>query len=151
MTRTRQSDKPRSSWRGRCASGAWAVALLLAGCGGGEPAVELSVDDYTTVATSLPMVILTGSSFVPAGSTCPASTEYIIIGGLGPHTISYRNETLGVDGPVFDDLWACNSQGGRVMHWRSNPISLAHGDNRISVTMSDPQRRSSVTVTVTRR
>ena len=129
----------------------FALALLLAGCGGGDAPVELVVDAYTTATTSAPFAVLTGESFVPAGSSCPKSGEYIIVGSLGVHTITYRNQTLGTAGPVFDDLWVCNSEGGRVMHWRSNPIALAVGDNQISVTMSDSQRSSSATVTMTRR
>ncbi|MDH4050904.1 MAG: hypothetical protein OEU93_04950 [Rubrivivax sp.] len=136
----------------RKASLAVAFLALQSACGGGSEApVELTVDADTAAPTSLPYANLTGESFVPAGSNCPPSHEYVVFGTLGPHTISARNATLGLDYPVGDDLWVCNSQDGRVMHWRSNPIDLAPGDNRITVTMRDSQRTSSATVTVTRR
>ena len=131
---------------------AWALAGVVTACGGGhDDPVALNVDAYTTAATSASVVILTGESFVPAGSSCPNSNDYIRIGSLGPHTITARNETQGLDYPGFDDLWVCNSEDGRVMHWRSNPIALSSGDNRITVTMRDGQRSSSATVSVTRR
>ena len=128
------------------------ACAAVSACGGGHDSpVELGVDASSTASTPAAVVILTGESFIPAGSSCPNTTDYIRIGSLGPHTITARNETQALDYPGFDDLWVCNSEDGRVMHWRSNPITLALGDNRISVTMRDSQRTSSATVTVTRR
>jgi hypothetical protein len=122
----------------------------LVACGGGDAPVPLAIDGGPTITTALPSLILTGSSFVPAGSSCPASNEYVIIGSLGPHELAYSNLTTHADGPVFDQLWVCNSEGGRVMHWQSNPISLAPGANTITVTMSGGGHSASDTVTVAR-
>ena len=127
-----------------------AIALLLAACGGGDPPRELTFDSDSPTATVSPSAVVKGHSFVPLGSTCPASNEFIVIGSLGAHTIAYRNETTGTSGPVFDQLWVCNSDSGRSMSWISNPIALQAGANRITVTMSDGQRSSSATTTVTR-
>lgn len=122
------------------------LAAHLAGCGG-DADVALTVDSVPQLLTST-VVILTGESFVPGGSTCPNPGDYIRIGTLGPHQLGYRNAATGVSGPVFDDLWVCNSEGGRVMHWTSNPITLAAGDNAITVTMTAGSRQSSATVTI---
>ncbi len=123
----------------------------VAACGGGgDPPVELTVDHGPTIAASTPHAMLTGESFVPTGSTCPASNEYIRIGTLGPHTLGAVNETTGLSYPVFDTLWVCNSEDGRVMHWQSNPIDVVPGANRITVTMTAGTRASSASVTVVR-
>lgn len=128
-----------------------ALALVLSACGGGDDSdVELQVDGGPALKTGQGLIILTGESFVPAGSSCPKSNEYVIIGSLGPHTMTYNNATTRIDGPVFDTLWVCNSEGGRVMHWQSNPIDLAVGTNTITVKMTGGGRTSSQTVTVTR-
>jgi hypothetical protein len=127
------------------------VCALLASCGGGDSPVELSFDSDVPPSTSLATIVLTGRSFVPQGSNCPASSEFVIIGTLGAHTIGYRNETTGISGPVFDQLWVCNSDGGRTMAWRSNPITLQSGANRITVTMNDAVRASSASITIVRQ
>ena len=129
---------------------ALALALALAACGGGEPPVELSFDSDSPTSTSLPGAIVKGHSFVPAGSDCLRSNEFVIIGTLGAHTITYRNETTGIAGPVFDLVWVCNSDGGGTMARISNPIDLQFGTNRLTVTMSDSQRSSAASTTVTR-
>ena len=126
------------------------VATLSACGGGGDSPVALSIDGGPAITTGLHTVILTGESFVPAGSSCPQSNEYVIIGSLGPHEMTYSNATSHVDGPVFDQLWVCNSESGRVMHWQSNPIELVPGPNTITVRMSGGGHQSSDTVTVTR-
>lgn len=138
-------DRPPSA---RKRSPVWwaAVLVTLAACGGDDP-VELSIFDPPTYA-SRTVVVLTGRSFVPPGSDCPRSGEYVIIGTLGPHTLSYRNAATGVEGPVFDELWVCNSDGGRSMTWRSNPIDLATGENVVTITMVAGARRSSAMVTL---
>lgn len=124
------------------------MALVVSGCGGGDdpPPVELAID--APVDTGLNVVILTGTSFVPPGSHCPQTGEFIEIGSLGPHTLSSTNETTGGQYPVGDQLWVCNSGDGRRMSWISNPIALIHGDNTISVTMTAAGRKSSASVVV---
>ncbi len=131
-------------------AGAAASVAVLVGCGGGDSPVELQIDDGPVITTSLAYAQLTGESFVPPGSSCPATNDYIRIGTLGPHTITAVNATTGFSYPVFDQLWVCNSEGGRVMHWQSNPIDLVVGANQITVTMTAGSRSSSATVTVTR-
>jgi len=130
------------------------VAVLLVGLaacgGGGDPPVELSVDQGATINTSAASVMLTGRSFVPAGSSCPPSSEYIRIGTLGAHSLSAVNAATGLSHLVFDQLWLCNSEDGRVMHWQSNPIDLVVGNNLVTVTMSTGSRTSTAHITVLR-
>lgn len=122
------------------------LCAALTACGG--PADVVLTIDASPRWAGTRVVVLTGESFVPDGSTCPNPGDYIRIGTLGPHTLAYSNAATGVVGPVFDDLWTCNSEDGRVMHWTSNPIDLAPGDNTITVTMTAGSRRSSATVTL---
>ena len=123
------------------------IAMLISACGGGaEPPVELMIETPTLVANRT--VVLKGTSFVPAGSSCPQSSEFIRIGTLGANQITYRNTATGLMGPVFTDLWVCNSGDGRTMRWTSNPISLLPGDNVITVTMTTPERTSSSSIIV---
>jgi hypothetical protein len=128
------------------------LAATLAGCGGGggDPPVELAIDYGAVQTTGASYAFLTGESFVPPGSSCPASDDYIRIGALGPHSLSAVNTTTGLSYPVFDQLWVCNSEDGRTMHWQSNPIDLAPGSNQITVTMTAGGRSSSASVTVVR-
>lgn len=123
------------------------LLLALIGCGGGDSAPAMSVDLPPRYASKT-VVIVTGKSFVPPGSTCPASTEYIRIGSLGLHTLSYTNAATGATGPVFDQLWVCNSGDGKSMDWISNPIDLAAGDNAITFTMQAGGQSASATVTI---
>ena len=125
-------------------------AAILAGCGGGDPPVELAIDYGPVQTTGTRYAYLTGESFVPPGSSCPATDDYIRIGALGPHSISAVNTTTGLTYPVFDQLWVCNSEDGRTMHWQSNPIDLAPGSNQVTVTMTAGNRSSSASVTVVR-
>ncbi|MFN0183014.1 MAG: hypothetical protein ACKVQR_04260 [Aquabacterium sp.] len=128
------------------------VAWALAACGGGDDdPVPLQIDGAPQRIVMIANVVLQGTSFVPDGSTCPRSNEFVVIGALGPHTITYRSAATGVEGPVFDMVWVCNSGDGRVMSWVSNPISLIPGDNRITVTMTAPGRSSAAEILVTRR
>lgn len=121
--------------------------LAFAACGGGEDApVELAIQSPAIVANMT--VVLRGTSFVPSGSSCPQSSEFIRIGSLAPHEIRYRNAATGVSGPVFADLWVCNSEDGRIMHWTSNPITLLAGENVITVTMTAQGRSSSASTVV---
>jgi hypothetical protein len=125
-----------------------AVSIAVSGCGGDDsPApVELSIEPPTQVVNN--QVVLKGSSFVPAGSTCPQTGDFIRIGSLGVHAITYVNATTGTSGSASDDLWVCNSEDGRKMHWTSKPIALVPGDNAITVTMTAPGRSSSASVVV---
>ena len=120
---------------------------MVAACGGdgSEPQVELAIETPTVVAGQ---TILKGRSFVPAGSTCPQSADYIRIGMLGTSDITYRNAATGASGPVFPDLWVCNSENGRVIHWTSNPIALVAGDNIVTVTMVTPGRTSIASIVI---
>jgi len=124
------------------------IALVASGCGGDDapPPVELAIEPPTHVVGN--QVVLKGTSFVPPGSTCPQTGEFIRIGSLGVHQITYTNETASVSGPVFTDLWICNSEDGRTIHWTSNPITLVPGNNAVTVTMTTPGRSSSATVLV---
>ena len=124
------------------------IVLLLSACGGDDdpPPVEVAIDPPTQVVSN--QVVLKGTSFVPPGSTCPQTNDFIRIGSLGVHEITYNNATTGVSGPVFADLWVCNSEEGRKIHWTSNPITLAPGSNTITVTMTAPGRSSSASVLV---
>ena len=124
---------------------------LLAACGGGEPEVTLSIDGQASRSTQLASVILSGASFVPAGSTCPNTGAFAVIGTLGPHTITWTNKATGISGPATANVWTCNSQDGRVMSWTSGVIGLQTGANEISVTMVAGSRSSSATVNVTRQ
>ena len=122
------------------------VASALAACGGGDPLIELQVETPNLIFRN--QVILKGTSFVPAGSICPATNEFIRIGVLGPHTVTYTNAATGVTGPVFTDLWVCNSAEGRIFYWTSNVIDLAPGPNAITVRMTAPERTSEATITL---
>jgi hypothetical protein len=122
------------------------VASGLSACGGGDPLIELQIEPPNLIFRN--QVILKGSSFVPAGSICPATNEFIRIGVLGPHTVTYANAATGVTGPVFTDLWVCNSAEGRIFYWTSNVIDLAPGPNAITVRMSAPERTSEATITL---
>ncbi len=143
--------KPTALLRAATIPASRSLALLLvaalASCGGGDdPPVELEIDPHVKVLIG--NVILTGSSFVPAGSNCPPSSEFIRIGTLGLNTITYTNTATGITGPVFNDLWICNSAGGRKMYWTSNPITVIPGNNPITVRMVAGSRSSAATVTV---
>jgi hypothetical protein len=124
------------------------ITIVVSGCGGDNspPPVDLSIEPPTLVANN--QVVLRGASFVPQGSTCPQTDDFIRLGSLGAHSITYTNTTTGTSGPATDDLWVCNSEDGRKMHWTSNPIALAPGDNAITVQMTSPGRTSSASVVV---
>lgn len=125
----------------------FALLALVGACGGGgEAPVELEIDRPATVIGRT--AILTGSSFVPEGSNCPASNEFVRVGTLGPHEIAYTNAATGTTGPVFDELWVCNSGDGRTMSWRSNPITLASGANVVTVRMTASGRESQASITI---
>ena len=125
-----------------------ALATLVACGGSNDPQVELTIDSNPLVVSN--SVQLSGTSFVPAGSRCPPWDNPFapVFGTLGPHEIRYVNAATGRSGSFSEGLWVCNSGEGRTMQWDSNPISLATGDNAITVTMTDGVRTSSATITV---
>lgn len=119
---------------------------MLLACGGDEELVQLQIESPTASYGS--SVVLLGTSFVPAGSICPNADDYIRIGTLGPHSLTYANATTGISGGAFPDLWVCNSDEGRRMRWRSHPITLAPGSNVITVRMTTQDRQSEASVTL---
>ena len=130
-----------------------AVAAALAGCGGDDDRVELTIDGPAQVETTSSAIRLTGRTFIPAGSRCPPSGDLIVIGELGPYEFDWSNDAAPKSGlRIAPGLWVCSSPNEREsLHWTIESIGLAAGDNRITVTMSDGERTSSDRVTVTRR
>jgi hypothetical protein len=124
----------------------------LAGCGGNDR-VELTIDGPASTETTSSMIRLTGRTFVPAGSRCPSSGDLIVIGELGPYEFDWTNDAAPKSGlRTAPGLWVCSSPNEREsLHWTIELIELAAGENRITVTMSDRERTSSASVTVTRR
>lgn len=122
------------------------VALSVSGCGGNDepPPIELAIDAPAQAVNN--QVVLRGTSFVPPGSSCPQTADFIRIGSLGAHQIAYTNRTTGASGPAFADLWVCNSEEGRRIHWTSGPIALVRGNNEVSVTMTASGRSSSASI-----
>lgn len=132
-------------WIGSCV-----LALGLSACGGGSPPVELSIAFGASFSTVNPAIVLSGRTFIPAGSICPPSNEYVIIGTLGPSTVTVHNAATGASTPgAVHSLWVCNA-GSDTVDWFSNPVTLNSGPNLLTVSMSDSQRSSSATITVTR-
>ncbi len=125
-----------------------AASLCLAACGGGVDAgVEITFDAELEISGNL--VILSGKSYVPEGSTCPNSGEYVRSGTLGTHQITWRNAATGLSGTGSAEPWICNAEDGRVTSWRSiAPVSLAPGDNTITATMTSSGRSSSASMTL---
>lgn len=130
----------------------WMAVLVaaIAGCGGGSSPIELTIEFAPAVTTSNATIVLSGRTFIPAGSTCPGGNEFIKIGSFGASTITVRHGTTGLVTPGFlQSPWVCND-GEEAVAWASNPITLSTGANALTVTMSDSQRSSSATITVTR-
>lgn len=125
--------------------------FLISACGGsGDPPVELTFDSSLQVFGST--VILSGKSFVPEGSTCPGNGELVRFGSLGAHQITWHNAATGSTGLASAIPWVCNSEDGRVTSWRSiAPVSLAPGENVITVTMSSTTRTSSASIALSPR
>lgn len=121
------------------------ITLFAVACGGGPDPLAIDAEPRWAAAD---VVVLTGHAFVPPGSDCPPSADFVRIGTLGPHTITYSNAATGITGPVFDELWVCNGDNGESMRWVSNPITLAAGDNPITVTMTAGSRTASASVTL---
>jgi hypothetical protein len=127
-----------------------AVAAAVTGCSGNDP-VELTIDGPSQVETSSSTIRLTGRTFIPVGSRCPPSGELIVIGDLGPYEFDWSNDAAPKSGlRTAPGLWVCSSPNEREsLHWTIELIGLAAGDNHITVTMSDSERTSSDSVTVT--
>jgi hypothetical protein len=126
------------------------VVLAVIGCGGGGAPIEIKVRFGAAFTTSMSSIVLDGETFIPAGSACPASNEFIIVGTFGTSAIGVQNAATGATTPGFLQApWVCND-GSKSVAWASNPVALVPGPNLLTVTMSDGQRSSSATITVTR-
>ena len=138
--------------------GALLLLLLLAasGCGGGGggdgPAHALTIDGPAQVDTSTASVLITGSGFLPTGSTCPGggsgSLPPPVFGDLGAYTLTWANAATGGSG-TMQLAWVCNC-GGSAPYWLQ-AVPLAVGENLITVTQTAGSLRQQHTVTVTRR
>ena len=95
--------------------------------------------------------MLTGTGFLPPGSTCPGDCTGLlpppVFGQLGPHALGWRNETTGQT-QILGLVWICNC-GGSAPYWIAS-VPLASGANRITFTMTASGYEQAVTVTVTR-
>lgn len=137
-----------------------ALLLLLlpaaSGCGGGGgddgPAYALMIDGPAQVDTSTASVLITGTGFLPPGSTCPGGCSGTlpppVFGDLGAYTLSWANAATGGSG-TMPLAWVCNC-GGSAPYWLE-PVPLAVGENLITVTQTAGALRQQDTVTVTRR
>lgn len=137
-----------------------ALLLLLlpaaSGCGGGGgddgPAYALTIDGPAQVDTSTASVLITGTGFLPPGSTCPGGCSGPlpppVFGDLGAYTLSWANAATGGSG-TMRLAWVCNC-GGSAPYWLE-PVPLAVGENLITVTQTAGALRQQDTVTVTRR
>jgi hypothetical protein len=138
-------------------SAAWfclAVGMLLPGCGGDgtdDPEYSLSVDGPHETSTSQAEAVLTGTGFLPPGSTCTGSCSGLlpppVFGQLGPYTLIWRNEAT-AQTQALTLRWICNCGGGAPT-WIAQ-VPVVQGVNRITFTMSASGHEQAVTVTVTR-
>lgn len=134
-------------------------AALLGGCGGGGDdatsgwlKINGSSDRVTTDAT----ISASGSSFVPAGSSCQAAGPFAPPGCmciLGPDArIDWINNTEGSSGTGEMILPAASGGlcGPSYVWWRVLDIPLVLGSNVITITASDGRTNGSGTLNVTR-
>ena len=137
---------------------AWSLCLAagsqLAGCGGdGEdgPQYALTIDGPAERSTMQEQVVLTGTGFLPPGSTCSGGCIGLMpppeFGRLGPYTLVWRNEATGATHPEAL-VWVCNC-GGSAPSWTAW-VPVSSGANRITFMMSAGGYEQSATVTVTR-
>jgi hypothetical protein len=131
-----------------------AAGSYLAGCGGGGsdgPQYALSVDAPADKSTAQEQMVLTGTGFLPPGSTCSGGCTGLlpppVFGQLGPYTLGWRNESTGAT-HAEALTWVCNCGGGAPSWIAWVPVSP--GANRITFTMSAGGYEQAVTVTVTR-
>jgi hypothetical protein len=127
---------------------------FVAGCGGdgaSEPAYALSIDGEAERSTLQAEVLLTGTGFLPPGSTCPSGCTGLmpppVFGTLGPHSIEWHNEATG-QRRAINLIWSCNC-GGSAPSWMAQ-VTVAPGPNPIKVTMTAPGIEQAATVRVTR-
>lgn len=136
-----------------------ALALVLlpaaSGCGGGGddgPSYTLAIDGPVAVETGAASVLLSGSGFLPPGSTCPGGCSGTlpppVFGELGAYTLTWANAATGGSG-TMQLAWVCNC-GGSAPYWLQT-VPLAAGENLITVTQAAGSQRQQDRVTVTRR
>ena len=132
-----------------------AVASLVACGGGGDstPAHALAIDPPAALSTSADSMLLTGTTFLPPGSTCTSGNcsgllPPPVFGTLGPHVLAWSNAATGAGGAIVA-RWQCNC-GGSAPFWMQT-IPLAMGDNRITVTMTAGGLSETAAITLTRR
>jgi len=125
-----------------------AIAVLLAGCGGGG-APSLSLTMPPAFATSDAQTTLSGGVSLPAESVrsggIPSMT--IVTCQVGSHTMVWSNAANGSSGRVFV-LWDCPKDSAS---WSAPGIPLSLGPNAVTVTITDANSSASGTVTVTRQ
>jgi hypothetical protein len=149
---------------------AW--GMVLAGCGGdagGEHVVtgqnfSLAIDGPPTVSNADAghaqqldgegRWALEGSGFLPDGTTCarrsctPDAFGMYESAHLGPHELSWRNETTGASGNIGNLSWFCYCE--RPPRWAQYaPVVL--GQNRIVITQRAGAVVRQVSVLVTRQ
>jgi hypothetical protein len=129
-------------------------SVFLAGCGGdGPPELDytLTIDGPPDRSTSQSEVLLTGTAFLPPGSTCQGNCAGLmpppVYGTLGPHSIEWYNEATG-QGHAIALSWNCNC-GGSAPSWMV-VIPVAPGLNSITVTMTAAGQQQTAAVRVTR-
>lgn len=130
------------------------LALGLAACGGdgGTPReANLEIDGPAAYDTDADTALLTGTSFVPAGSSCPDSDECLrpVYGQLGSYSLRWRNALTGESG-TSQATWLCSCDNPRETSFIIT-VPLAVGGNAVSVTMSDSERTAEDDVVITRR
>jgi hypothetical protein len=82
-------------------AGPLAAAMLSCGGGGGDsgPAYGLFIDGGDAQTTNLADQVLTGTGFLPPGSTCSGDCSGLlpppVFGVLGPYELGWRNAATG--------------------------------------------------------
>lgn len=137
--------------------GAMLLLLLPAasGCGGGGddgPSYALEIDGPVQVDTGTASALLSGTGFLPPGSSCPGGCSGTlpppVFGDLGAYTLTWANAATGGSG-AMRLAWVCNC-GGSAPYWLQS-VPLAMGENLITVTQTAGALRQQATVTVIRR
>ncbi len=132
---------------------------LLAGCGGGGDEITsgwLKINGSSDRVTTDATISASGSSFVPAGSSCQAAGPFSPPGcmcTLGPDArIDWINTTEGSSGTGEMILPAASGGacGPSYVWWHVLDIPLVPGSNVITITASDGRTSGSGTLNVTR-